>query len=334
MPSFAETFESFCAELKATFPELSAAVDRSATQVTAERFLSAWKPYLGILLERDVEALQSERRGLLMGTVQLTPQLWGELSETTQRAIWKYLRTLALEAAAIVGVEGLETDVMQTLMNIMAAERLEAGGAEAETAASEMFEEAMPHLQPLMEKLRGMLGGFMDLSGMADIPMPTIPEHLRRGRIARLAEEMAKQFDPSEFGIDPALLQNDNVEEVLKRLAELYQRDPTLIMTGAKRVAEKIKKQVMGGSLNREELVAEAEEYVRLFKEHPLFKEAIAKFQGLVGEGGLASMFAGAGGGGGGGTESERRRIVQERLRKKMEARKAGRGGSNGGSKK
>jgi hypothetical protein len=323
MPSFSETFQSFCGELKATFPELTAAVDRAASQVTAERFLSAWKPYLGILLERDAAALQAERRGLLVGTVQLTPQLWSELSEKTQQAIWKYLRTLALEAAATVGVEGLETDVMQTLMNIMTAERLEAGGTEAETAASEMFEEAMPHLQPLMEKLKGMLGGFMDLSGMADIPMPTIPEHLRRGRIARLAEEMAKQFDPAEFGIDPALLQNDNVEEVLKRLAEIYQRDPTLIMTGAKRVAEKIKKQILGGSLNREELVAEAEEYVRLFKEHPLFKEAIAKFQGLVGEGGLASMFSG-GGASGGGTESERRRIVQERLRKKMEARRGG----------
>lgn len=320
MPSFSETFQSFCGELKATFPELTASVDRAATQVTAERFLSAWKPYLGILLERDVAALQAERRGLLVGTVQLTPQLWGELSEKTQQVIWKYLRTLALEAAATVGVEGLETEVMQTLMHIMTAERLEAGGDDATSAASEMFEDAMPHLQPLMEKLKGMLGGFMDLSGMADIPMPTIPEHLRRGRIARLAEEMAKQFDPAEFGIDPALLQNDNVEEVLKRLAEIYQRDPTLIMTGAKRVAEKIKKQILGGSLNREELVAEAEEYVRLFKEHPLFKEAIAKFQSLVGEGGLASMF----GGGGGGTESERRRIVQERLRKKMEARRGG----------
>lgn len=322
MPSFAETFTLFCEELKATFPELTAAIDRAATQVTAERFLSTWKPYLNILLERDAAALQSERRGLIVGTVQLTPQVWGELSGPTQRAIWKYLRTLALEAAATVGVEGLETDTMQTLVNIMSAERLESGGAEAEAAASEMFEEAMPHLQPLMEKLKGMLGGFMDLSGMADIPMPTIPEHLRHGRIARLAEEMAKQFDPTEFGIDPALLKSDDVEEVLKRLAELYQRDPTLIMSGAKRVAEKIKKQILGGSLNREELVAEAEEYVRLFKEHPLFKEAIAKFQGLVGEGGLASMFGG--GGGGGGTESERRRIVQERLRKKMEARKAG----------
>jgi hypothetical protein len=324
MPSFAETFQSFCGELKATFPELTAAVDRTAAQTTAERFLAAWKPYLGILLARDVAALQAERRGLIIGTVQISPQLWGELSENTQNAIWKYLRTLALEAAATVGVEGLETDVMQTLMNIMTAERLETGGAEAETAASEMFEEAMPHLQPLMEKLKGMLGGFMDLSGMSDIPMPTIPEHLRRGRIARLAEEMAKQFDPTEFGIDPALLKSDDVEEVLKRLAEMYQRDPSLILNGAKRVAEKIKKQILGGSLNREELVAEAEEYVRLFKEHPLFKEAIAKFQGLVGENGLASMFGGGGSGGSGGTESERRRVVQERLRKKMEARRGG----------
>ena len=179
-----------------------------------------------------------------------------------------------------VSMDGTSTETMHALMGILTEERMGAGGAEAEAATAEAMEEVMGHLNPLMDKLKGFMGNFMDISGLKDIPMPEIPEHLRRGRIARLAEEMAKQFNPAEFGIDPALLSGDDVGEVLKRLAEMYQRDPTQLLGGAKRVAERIKKQIMGGTLNREELILEAQEFVALFKEHPLFKEAIAKFEG------------------------------------------------------
>jgi len=103
-------------------------------------------------------------------------------------------------------------------------------------------------------------------------------------------------------------------------MAELYQRDPTVLIAGAKRMAERIQRQVMGGSIKQEELIAEAQEFVALFKDHPMFKEAIAKFQEMVGEGGLGELL---GGGSTAGAPSERLRAVQERLRKKMAARQA-----------
>jgi len=134
-----------------------------------------------------------------------------------------------------------------------------------------------------------------------------------------MAEEMAKQFDPSDFGIDPALLSGDNLEEIFKRLAEMYQRDPSSMMAGAKRMAERIKTQIMGGSLNRDELVAEAQEFIAIFKEHPMFKDIMEKVNGFMGPGGIAEMFASASNAG---APSERHRVVQERLRKKMAARK------------
>lgn len=315
--NFGSTLTAFCSELRLTFPELAAQIDRAATY-TAERFWIAWKSHLHILLDQSADALFEERSGLLIGPVQMTPALWSELSDNTRIAIWKYLRTLALEAAMSQSLEGMETETMQLLMNIMTAVRLDGGGEEADAATSEMFAE----LQPMMDRLKSMMGNFVDLSGdAASVPLPEIPERLRNGRIAKMAEEMAKQFNPSDFGIDPAVLAGDNVEEILKRLAELYQRDPTLLIAGAKRVAEKIKKQILGGSLDREAILAEAQEFVELFKEHPLFKEAIGKFQSLMGEGGLASMF---GGEANAGAPSERRRAVQERLRAKLEARRKG----------
>lgn len=323
MASFSATLKSFCDELRLTFPELEPQIAR-ATSLTAAQFWRSWQTGLEVLLTRDSATLLSTRGGFLMGAVRLTPTVWGEISVATQGAIWKYLRTLTLEAALEIGVDGLDTEIMQKLMAIMTAERIEKGGAEAEAETSEIFDESMKHLSPLMERLKGLIGsaasggkGFMDLSGFT---MPEIPERLRNGRIAKLAEDMAKQFDPKEFGIDPAALSGDNVEEILKRLAEMYQRDPTLLIAGAKKVAERIKKQILGGSLNREDLVAEAQEFINIFKEHPQFKEMIGKFTGLMGPGGLSEMF---GSGGGSSEPSERRRAVQERLRKKLAARNA-----------
>lgn len=311
---FLTTRTAFCNELRLTFPELVAKIDRAAT-VTAEQFWSSWSTSLSILLSRDSAALFEKRRGLLLGPVQMTPALWDELSDTTKSAIWKYLRTMVLEVAMTMNLDSLDTTIMQEVSAILTEERLGAGGPEAAAETSDMFE----HLKPLMERLKGMLGGFMDISGgLPDLSsLPEIPERLRKGRIAKLAEELAKQIDPAEFGLDPALLKGDNIEDVIKRLAELYQKDPTVLMTGAKRVAERIKTKIMGGSLNREELLAEAQEFVALFKDHPLFKEAIAKFEGLMGAGGLAEMF----GSGSAGAPSARRSAVQERLRKKLAAR-------------
>jgi hypothetical protein len=314
--AFQKTLSGFCDELRLTFPELTVAIDR-ASGVSAEMFWKSWGPAIQVLADRDQTALLGPRGGFLVGAVRLTPALWSELSEKTQHAIWRYMRTLVLEAAMEVSMDGVPTETMQALMSILTEERMEAGDTEAATA--EAMEEVMGHLNPLMDKLKGFMGNFMDISGLKDIPMPEIPEHLRRGRIARLAEEMAKQFNPAEFGIDPSLLTGDDVGEVLKRLAEMYQRDPTQLLAGAKRVAERIKKQIMGGSLDREELIREAQEFVTLFKEHPLFKEAIAKFEGMTGgAGGLAELLSG---GATAAAPSARRQAVQERLRKKLAAR-------------
>jgi hypothetical protein len=310
--AFVRTLAGFCDELKQTFPELSIPVDRAAS-ITATSYWNSWQAHTATLLTCDVNGLLVTKAGFLIGAVRLTPELWSELSDGTRVAIWKYLRTLLLEAAMEVNLDGVATEIMQNVIAILTEERVET------TDGAELLEESMEHLNPLMERLRGMVGGFVDLSGMKDIPIPDIPAHLRNGRIAQLAEQMAKQFDPAEFGIDPAVLAGDNMEEVLRGLAEMYQRDPSKLIAGAQRMAERIKKQILGGSLNREELISEAQEFVTLFKEHPLFKEAISKFESFTGGAdGLAAMF---GGSDNDGAPSERRRAVQERLRKKLAAR-------------
>jgi len=335
---FHETLTIFCAELRATFPELAGATVRAVSAVTPATFWRSWQANLSLLASRDSAALFSERRGILVPPIVLTPTLWGEVSEATQDAIWRFLRTLLLEAMMEGHIDEttLTEERSRIVMAILTEERLEAattamdtseGAAAVEEATAEIF----GSMSGLMDRLRGLLGAAAaDGSGGAAAggagvsypPMLEIPERLRNGKIARLAQEMAKQFKPEEFGIDASILASagDNVEEVLRRLAEIYQRDPTMLIAGAKRMAERIQRQVMGGSLKQEELVAEAKEFVELFKEHPLFKEAIEKFNGMVGEGGLMELF---GGGGAASAPSDRLRTVQDRLRKKLAARQA-----------
>jgi hypothetical protein len=320
MTTFESTLKSFCDELSLTFPELSSNITRVAGYTPAQ-FWRSWKDYLPILATRDAGALQTARKGLVIGPVCLNQTLWDEVSGPTKNVIWRYLRTLLLEAVMELNLEGLSAETSQLLLNILMEEKpvdlSGSSGSSADTGATGSFDEAMNHLKPLLERLKSSFADMPDLPDLSGMPMPEIPERLRNGRIAKLAEEMAKQFDPADFGIDPSILAGDNVEEILKRLADLYQRDPSLLMTGAKRVAEKIKRQIMGGSLNREELVSEAQEFIALFKDHPMFKEIIEKVNSVLGEGGLASMF----GSGSSGAPSERLRNVQDRLRAKLAAR-------------
>lgn len=341
MSKFQTTLATFCAELRATFPELSSATTRTLEVVTPTHYWRSWQGHLAILAEKNATALFSDRRGILVVPLALSAALWDEVSEHTHAAIWRYLRTLLLEAL----IEGalpettLPEESSRMLLRILGEEREADAATEAETeveettsaffdssegvaAVKEATADLFGGMSGLMDRIRGLLdrASATDSSGASDMPpFPEIPERLRNGRIARLAQDMAKQFKPEEFGIDPSMLASDNVEEVLRRLAEMYQRDPTILIAGAKRMSDRIRRQMMGGSLKQEDLIAEAKEFVELFKEHPMFKEAVGKFQEMVGEGGLGELF----GGGSAATPSERLRTVQERLRKKLAAKQA-----------
>ena len=311
MTTFTKTLTAFCDDLRLSLPELSTQIDRAATMVPAD-FLKAWRPHLVTLKTRDVAALFQKRGGSLIGSVMINKKVWAELSEKTQGIIWKYLRTLALEATIEVGLDKMDEPTMELLLEILAEEK----GSPSAEGLKQTFEDAMKNMKPLLDRLKDFMGTSFDVSGAS---FPEIPEHLRNGRIAKLAEELTKQFDPLEFGIDPELLKGDNLEVILTTLAATFKDDPTKLMTGAKAMAEKIKKKISNGSIKREELLEEAKEFMALFKDHPLFKEAIGKAEGMMGGlGGLGGMF------GSDAEPSARRSTVQERLRKKMAERKNG----------
>lgn len=300
MATFASAFTSFCEDLIPTFPELAAAVRTLQARPVADvekEFVALWKSTPTTLTTRDPARLFTQ--DFLPG-VRLTDALWKEVSETTHKAIWNHLQTLALLSAASFDVGSLDLSGMMAQMK-------------------EMSES--PMMKSMMEKLKEMMDGFAktspDASGATPPPFK-IPERLFKGQIAKMAEELAREFKPEDFGLSPELLETSDPAKIFGYLQEVFTRKPELLMAGAKRIAQKIQGKFERGELKREDLMREAEEMMKEFSDNPMFSELF---------GGLSEMLSGSDKETGN-EGSARRRAVQERLRKKMEAKRAAGGGA------
>jgi hypothetical protein len=290
--TFATALTAFCDDLTPTFPELSKEITAVQARPVADvekEFVALWKTTPAALTTRDPSRLFTQ--DFLPG-IRLTAALWGEVSEMTHKAIWNHLQTLALLSAASFDVGSLDLSGMMHQMKEMAES---------------------PMMKSMMDKLKEMMGSFgkPDVSGAA--PAFKIPERLFKGQIAKMAEELAREFKPEDFGLSPEVLESSDPTKIFGYLQEIFTKKPELLMAGAQRIAKKIQGKFERGELKREDLMREAEEMMKEFSDNPMFSELF---------GGLTEMLNGSdretGNDG-----SARRRAVQERLRKKMEAKKA-----------
>jgi hypothetical protein len=202
----------------------------------------------------------------------------------------------------------------------LSAASFDAGSLDLSGMMAQMKEMAeSPMMKSMMEKLKEMLGG-SGVSGAT--PGFKLPERLFKGQIAKMAEELAREFKPEDFGLSPELLESSDPTKIFAYLQEVFTKKPELLMAGAKRIAQKIQGKFERGELKREDLMREAEEMMKEFSDNPMFSELF---------GGLTEMLSGSDKETGN-EGSARRRAVQERLRKKMEAKKAGSAGTASGT--
>jgi len=301
MTTFATALTSFCEDLIPTFPELAAAVTALQARPVGDvekEFVALWKSTPTVLTTRDPTRLFAQ--DFLPG-IRLTDALWKEVSDTTHKAIWNHLQTLALLSAASFDAGSLDLSGMMNQMKEMAES---------------------PMMKSIMEKLSEMMGsmGGPDVSGAK--PAFKLPERLFKGHIAKMAEELAREFKPEDFGLSPELLEGGDPTKIFGYLQEVFTKKPELLMAGAKRIAQKIQAKFERGELKREDLMREAEEMMKEFSDNPMFSELF---------GGLSEMLSGSDKETGN-EGSARRRAVQERLRKKMDAKKAAAGVAAGGA--
>ena len=295
--TFHTKYEEFADDLLGTFPELEAAI-QAAKAIPKEARLEAYRT--GPLKSAGITmtAATEKAPGLVLPGVELTDALWETTGKRTRVAVVEY----------------------RSILNLCAA--FQTTGPESETFTKEWAEKMMREARASLNKLdfENLSQTFFKAFGTKGENLPPLPEKFLKGKLAKLAEEMVREFKPEDFGLTP--------EDM-----EACERDPTrafeilmkaslgngqMIQTAMARVAKRLQDKVARGELRPQELVAEAEELMKEFATHPAFVELMETFRG-------AFSFDDPETARETGRDNDGRLAqARARLRKKMEAKKAG----------
>jgi hypothetical protein len=304
-PTFSTTYVQFIDDLKGTFPEYVAALTLAASLPDAQtRFVDVWRVNSAAVAGKDASIFEGSGVELVPGFV-MTKALWGELSSGTHAAIWKYLSTLLLLAAS-QGAEPLwDISGFQTSMEEMMRHLKEGGEGGEGGVFSSMFAE--------LEKMAASFG-IKDLSGAA--AGFKVPEKLFKGHIARIVEELVKEFKPEDFGITEEMMSAKDPKAIFTNLQEIFTKKPEMLMAAGQKIAKKLQAKFASGAIKREEIITEVEELMKEFSDNEQFSELFGSLGDMLKSSDRST----------GNEHSVRLREARERLRKKTaekEARRA-----------
>jgi hypothetical protein len=306
---FDTKYTEFADELVACLPELTAEIS-AAKALTASERLTAFK-------DQILPTSGNPRRdgtvcpGAVLPGVIITDALWAELSEGTQRAIQEYLTLLSVCCLFDTGMNDPKM---------------------WEGAASGWSDDFMKTWKDKMDG--GMFAGLAEkmskMFGDDGSKIPKLPEKFLKGHIAKLAEELVRDFKPEDFGFSAeeiAALEKEPAK-AFELMMRMYTTKPDLIQGSIQKIGKRLQQKIASGQINPKQIAAEAEELLKTFTDNPAFSELMESFRGMFGMGGgdidpdlLRSV----------GRENDARRsIVQERLRRKLEQKKAAASGAPG----
>jgi hypothetical protein len=295
--TFQKKFAEFVADLRGTFPELEDALS-AASVLPAEAAMAAYVKEVLTKHTPPSEALPNP--GPVLPGVVITDSLWSSVGESTKKAVYDYLSILDL-CAIYSGIGGED-------------------GAGVEGVTKEWAEKVMREWRTRLDRVDfdGLAEKFAKLFGSEGGALPPLPEKFLKGKLAKLAEEMVREFKPEDFGLRP-----EDMEAAEKDPARAFEilmgasaANPNMIQKAMARVAKKLQDKVQRGQLKPQELVAEAEELMKEFQSHPAFVEMMESFRSAFSfEDPDLAREAGRDG-------DNRLSIARARLRKKLEAKK------------
>jgi len=301
-PSFASHYAQFVDDLLGTFPEFGAQLRAArVAEDSRAQFISVWQAHTDAVAAQDARIFAGAGVELVRGFA-MTTTLWGELSTNTHAAIWKHISTLLLLDASEKDSELWDISGFQTSMEEMMNHLKESGEG---GVFSSMFEQ----LGKMAETF-----GMKDLSGA--IPNIKIPERLFKGHIARIVEEMVKEFKPEDFGITEEMMNAKDPKVIFTNLQEIFTKKPDLLMTAGQKIAKKLQAKFASGSIKREEIITEVEELMKEFSDNEQFSELFGSLGEMLKSSDRST----------GNEHSSRLREARERLRRKTaekEARRA-----------
>jgi len=320
---FQENYNDFANDLLSTFPELTIPI-QMALAIPAEERIAKYKEY--VLRAHKPKSEDLVCPGQVLPYVMIIDSLWSAVTTVTKEAVYKYLMVLdtcvlmagsnLFEEGSTESEDGIGKDIQDLLKNLTGGLG-GLGGLNLESMTKKMAE--------MFGGLGGLGGGAASAeegSSAAPEGFPSIPESFLKGKLAKLAEEMIREFKPEDFGLRPEDLQTmeANPMKAMEFLMNLTSSGETseVLQKAMTRIAKKLKDKVQRGELRPQDLVAEAEDLIKEFQSNPKFVNIMETFRSMFNfEDPDMARAAGREG-------EARRSIVQQRLRKKLEERRAG----------
>jgi hypothetical protein len=262
---FLKKYSEFCEDLLGTYPEKDTEI-RAARDLTEaerlERFRAEVLPTAGRPTRNPLET-----PGTVLPGVTIEPQHWETFSPNSKKAIQEYITLLCFTC-----MFGDEKNPWADFENNPAMKGFMENmmGSWKEKLNSVDF-------KAITEKMMKIFG-----DGKAAFKLP---ERMLKGQLAKLAEDLVKEFKPEDFGLSVEELEETekNPTRAFDLLMNIYTQKPHLLQNAMKRIAKKLQDKVRRGELKPQELAAEAEEMMKDFTDNPAFVELMESFRNVFG---------------------------------------------------
>lgn len=261
---FQKKYTEFCEDLLGAYPEKDTEI-RAARDLTEaeriERFRTEVLPFAGSPTRDPLVNPEVVLPGVL-----IEEDHWKTFTNTTKKAIQEYV-TLLTFTCMMDGKNPFEdfasNPALKSMMeNMMGSFKEKLNGVDFKAITEKM-----------MQMFGEGKGGFK------------LPEKMLKGQLAKLAEELVREFKPEDFGLSKEELEETerNPSRAFDLLMNIYTRRPELLQNAMKRIAKKLQDKVRRGELRPQELAAEAEEMMKEFTENPQFVELMESFRTVFG---------------------------------------------------
>jgi hypothetical protein len=261
---FQKKYIEFCDDLVGAYPEKDTEITAARNLTEAERierFRTEVLPTAGTPTRDPVV-----NPGTVLPGVTIENEHWTSFSSSTKKAIQEYI-TLLTFTCMMEGKNPFEDFASNPAMKAMMENMM---GSFKEKLSSVDFKAITEKMMKIFGEGKG---GFK------------LPEKMLKGQLAKLAEELVREFRPEDFGLSPEELEETerNPSRAFDLLMNIYTRRPELLQNAMKRIAKKLQDKVRRGELRPQELAAEAEEMMKEFTENPAFVELMESFRDVFG---------------------------------------------------
>lgn len=291
---FDTKYTEFCDNLLGALPELEGAILASKELSPADRLNRFKEEVLPGVTPTSVPRK-------ILPTLTLTDDIWDSLGESGQKAIQEFLSVLGVCSMS-------ESDVWS-------AEFLNKW---KESMSAMDFDGIAKKIADMFGKSGSGLGAG---AGIGLGSLPQIPERLMKGQLAKLVEELVKEFKPEEFGFTPEIMAEceRNPAKAFEVITEIYTKRPESLQGVLKRIMKRLQDKIRRGEFKPQEIAKEAEEMMKEFTNNPAFMELLTSLKDGFGAAEDPDLMRETGREG-----DARRNIVRDRLKARLAAKKSG----------